>query len=146
MAAIALRLRKLVSSGPVVSRNTSLQDVELASGPQQGVSHEPRPSMRGFSSLAAFMSDNAHSESFVFQRFDRLTARNLLYLQSELAELQRKMDEFDRQDDQPPYDLEARRCARSWEDFERVKDHDSKQQERWALMIKIRETLQEYRK
>ncbi|KAH9862720.1 hypothetical protein J1614_010813 [Plenodomus biglobosus] len=54
------------------------------------------------------------------------------------------MDEFDRQDDQPPYDLEARRCARSWEDFERVKGHNPKQRERWALMIKIRETLREY--
>jgi hypothetical protein len=147
MAATALRLRNLVNSGFAVSKNTSVQeDVELAVGPQQAaVSHESHPYMRGFPSLAAFMSDNACSESFVFLRFDRLSARNLLYLQSELAELQKQMDEFDMQDARPPYDLEARRCARSWEDFERVKGQDAKQQERWALMIKIRETLREYR-
>jgi hypothetical protein len=34
----------------------------------------------------------------IFKRFDRLAARNLLYIQSELAELQAKLDEFDRQD------------------------------------------------
>jgi hypothetical protein len=146
MATIALRLRKLLSSRTVVSGNTSPQDVELAPGPQQIISHEPPSYLRGFPSLAAFMSDNAHSESFLFHRFDRLAARNLLYLQSELAEFQMKLDEFDRQDDQPPIDLEARKCARSWEDFERAKAHDSKQQERWALIIKIRETLREYRK
>jgi hypothetical protein len=146
MAATALRLGNLVSSGFAVSKNTPPQDVELATGRQQAaISHEPRPYVRGFPSLAAFMSDNACSESFVFQRFDRLSARNLLYLQSELAELEKQMDEFDAQDAQPPYDLQARRCARSWEDFERVKGHDAKQQERWALMIKIRDTLREYR-
>lgn len=145
MAAIERRLRDLISSGLVTSSNTSPQDVELAGGPQQGVAREPRP-LRGFPSLAAFMSENSCSESFIFQRFDRLAARNLLYLQSELAEFQKKMDDLDRQDNQPPCNLETRRCARSWEDFERIKDRDLKQQERWDLMIKIRKTLREYRK
>jgi hypothetical protein len=146
MATIAHRIGRLVSSAPMLSRNTPPQDVELASGDQQNTPPEPLPSLRGFPSLSAFMSDNAHSESFLFQRFDRLAARNLLYMQSELAELQKKMDEFDMQDAQPPHDLDARRCARSWTDFERIKSSNAKQQERWALMMKIRETLREYRK
>jgi hypothetical protein len=146
MATIAHRIGTLIHSSPMVLRHTPPQDVELASRAQQDAPPEPPPSLRGFPSLSAFMSDNAHSESFLFQRFDRLAARNLLYMQSELAELQKKMDEFDKQDAQPPHDLDARRCARSWTDFERIKSSNSKQQERWALMMKIRETLREYRK
>jgi hypothetical protein len=145
MASIVRRLNEVISSGLMFSSNTPLQDVELAASPQQGVANKPRP-LRGFPSLAAFMSENSYSESFIFQRFDRLAARNLIYMQSELAELQKKMDDLDRQDNQPPFDLEARKCARSWEDFERIKDHNSKQQERWDLMIKIKEKLREYRK
>ncbi|KAF1911088.1 hypothetical protein BDU57DRAFT_109835 [Ampelomyces quisqualis] len=118
-------------------------DIEFSAGSQQGGPPEPRP-LRGFPSLAAFMSHNSNSESFIFKRFDRLAARNLLYLQAELAYLQDRLDELDRVDAQPPYDLEARKCARSWEDFEANKDSSSKQHERWNLMHRTRATLREY--
>lgn len=102
--------------------------------------------LRGFPSLAAFISSNCNSESFVYKRFDQLAARNLLYLPSELAHLHDRLEEFDRADCTGPCDLEARRCARSWEEFERVKDVSAKQRERWDLISQIRSTLREYRK
>lgn len=121
------------------------RDIEFVASSQLGGPPESRP-LRGFSSLAAFMSQNSNSESFVFKRFDRLAARNLLYLQAELASLQDKLDNLDRADAKPPYDLEVRKCARSWEDFEASKDSSSKQHERWILMHRTRATLREYRK
>jgi hypothetical protein len=128
----------------MVPHDNFSRDVELSSGSQQDGTTGQRP-LRGFPSLAAFMSSNSNSETFIFKRFDKLAARNLLYLQSELAYLQDKLDDFDRRDAQPPCDLEVRKCARSWEDFEEMKDTSSKQRARWDLIHRIRETLREYR-
>jgi hypothetical protein len=45
----------------------------------------------GFPSLSEFIASDHDRTSLVFRRFDRLAARNLLYLQSELAELEAKL-------------------------------------------------------
>jgi hypothetical protein len=45
----------------------------------------------GFPSLANFIASDHDRTSLVFRRFDKLAARNLLYLQSELAELEARM-------------------------------------------------------
>jgi hypothetical protein len=45
----------------------------------------------GFPSLADFIASDHDRTSLVFKRFDKLAARNLLYLQSELAELEAKL-------------------------------------------------------
>jgi hypothetical protein len=58
------------------------RDVELGS-------NSLRP-LDGFPSLAQFISSDPDRTSLVFRRFDNLAARNLLYLQSELAELEAK--------------------------------------------------------
>lgn len=47
-------------------------------------------SLDGFPSLAEFIASDPDHTSLVFRRFDKLAARNLLYLQSELAELEAK--------------------------------------------------------
>lgn len=48
-------------------------------------------SLLGYPSLARFIASDSDRTSLVFRRFDRLAARNLLYLQSELAELEGKL-------------------------------------------------------
>jgi hypothetical protein len=143
MANIVLQVGRYFGSSTVVPQTKYSQDVELAASLQQDGT--PRqPPLRGFQSLATFMSSNSNSESFIFKRFDKLAARNLLYLQSELAYLQNRLEDFDSKDAQSK-DREERKCARSWEDFEEMKNSSSRQRERWDLMHKIRESLREYR-
>jgi hypothetical protein len=45
----------------------------------------------GYPSLADFIASDPDRTSLVFRRFDRLAARNILYLQSELADLETKL-------------------------------------------------------
>jgi len=49
--------------------------------------HVARP-LDGYPSLAEDISSDPDRTSLVFRRFDRLAVRNLLYLQSELVELE----------------------------------------------------------
>ncbi|KAF2014522.1 hypothetical protein BU24DRAFT_423448 [Aaosphaeria arxii CBS 175.79] len=110
----------------------------------------PKPQApRGFPSLSTFMSHNAQCESFIFKRFDRLAARNLLYMQSELAALEARLDELDAEDALDPRGSEAKRSARMWEEFERLGggsdgDGSPRMRERWEVVMKIRSTLREY--
>jgi hypothetical protein len=125
---------------------TSPEDLELAIGVSQGTAPQDR-FPKGFASLAMFISSNANSESFIYKRFDQLAARNLLYLQSELAYLEGKLQEYDAADVDAvgQQGFEARRCARSWEHFERAKESNAAQRERWSTILRIRATLREYR-
>ncbi|PSN70993.1 hypothetical protein BS50DRAFT_598101 [Corynespora cassiicola Philippines] len=95
----------------------------------------------GFPSPAVFISSDRGKSTFIYKRFDDLAARNLLQLQSELAELQWRHQTFEQQDKSS---MEAKRSARSFADFKRAKDVDVIQKERWDLMIQIRHTIKEY--
>jgi hypothetical protein len=50
----------------------------------------------GYPSLAAFKRPD-HSTA-IYRRFDRLSARNFLYLQAEISTLEKKQDELDKPD------------------------------------------------
>jgi hypothetical protein len=50
----------------------------------------------GYAELAAFISIDPDFQ--IYRRFDRLSARNLLYLQSELAELEHWFDQSDKEE------------------------------------------------
>ncbi|KAH6851651.1 hypothetical protein B0T12DRAFT_484158 [Alternaria alternata] len=101
----------------------------------------------GFPSLAAFIASDPDHTSLVFRRFDRLAARNLLYLQSELAELQAKQDEYDAQDQGLGMgNFHAKECAMNWESFRDASEANNDQQkERMKLVVDIRGKLKEYR-
>jgi hypothetical protein len=62
---------------------------------QIGRFHDPNR-LDGFPALSCFMG--ADRDAAIFQCFDRLSARNLLYLQSNLNELQAKLDQLDQID------------------------------------------------
>ena len=51
--------------------------------------------VNGYASLAAFIASDRDRSTSIFRRFDRLSSRNLLYLQSELAALEKQQDELD---------------------------------------------------
>ena len=54
---------------------------------------EAKEYLSGYAELAAYISVDADCQ--IYRRFDRLGARNLLYLQSELAALEQWFDEYD---------------------------------------------------
>jgi hypothetical protein len=67
-------------------------------------------------------SDKEHSTS-IYRQFKKITARNILYLQSELRELELRQEEFDRDD--AAGDLDAIKAAMDWQEFcDRARDPD----------------------
>ena len=101
------------------------------------------PLIRGFPSLADFISSDADHSSIIFRRFDRLSARNLLYLQSELAELEAQQDAFDSEDFKATMDEKS--ILRDWKEFkDRAKAGSKRDVERMDLAKRIQRALKEY--
>ena len=100
---------------------------------------------RGYPSLAAFIASDCDHSTSIYRRFDRLSARNLLYLQSELAELEAKQDTLDNEDYRAStYDKQT---LRDWQKLrERAQSPGNlKERKRLDLALEIRGKLQEYR-
>ncbi|MCJ1245211.1 hypothetical protein MMC30_002412 [Trapelia coarctata] len=116
-----------MSSGP--------HDIEIAA-------HE-KEYANGFPLVAAFIAEDKDKTSTVYRRFDRLAARNLLYLQSRLIQLEAKQDRYDAEDLQDG-DLEAKRAATSWEDFEASSTVREREKWRMETAEAIQKTLKEY--
>lgn len=100
----------------------------------------------GFPALAAFIASDPDRSTFIYKRFDRLASRNLLILQSELAEMQSRLDAFDRDDwaryrSRGPGYQAALHDLQSWEAYRATHGPDS---ERLNLVAEIRRTLKEY--
>ena len=100
----------------------------------------------GYPSLAALIASDPDHSTAIYRRFDRLSARNLLYLQAELAILEKKQDDFDKQDFNSD-DTNVKDKARNWESLiaraESGTDNEAK--ERVELLKDIRKKLKEYR-
>ncbi|KAH7001149.1 hypothetical protein EDB80DRAFT_721565 [Ilyonectria destructans] len=103
------------------------------------MSKNQRSYVDGFPSLAAFIASDRDGTSAIYKRFNRLAARNLLVLQSELADLESKLDSYDRDDQETRETLQS---LRNWEDY---KARDVIDSNRIKLLAQIRTTLREYR-
>ena len=69
--------------------------------------------VKGYPSLAAFIASDSDKSTAIYRRFDRLSARNLLYLQSELVELEAQQDALDEEDLQPTTStVDKEKCQR----------------------------------
>jgi hypothetical protein len=66
----------------------------------------------GYPRFAAFIAEDKDKSSTIYRRFERLGARNLLYLESELAELEAKQDAMDKEYKEES--IERKATARSW--------------------------------
>lgn len=100
----------------------------------------------GFPALAAFIASDPDRSTFIYKRFDRLASRNLLTLQSELADMQSQLDAFDREDwaryqNRGLGHLAALQELQSWESYKSTHGPDS---DRLQLMKEIRRTLKGY--
>ena len=100
--------------------------------------------VKGYPSLAAFIASDRDKSTAIYRRFDRLSARNLLYLQSELQELEERQDALDAEDLHG--DLQAKKSARNWQVLKkRAKQQDNKREkDQLELVLEIREKLKEY--
>lgn len=105
---------------------------------------ENMPERKGFPALAHRIANNPDYETFIFRKFDRLSARNLLHLESRLAYLEQKLDQADEQAIRG--DNEALRSIRSWEAFEEnAKERTRPEHARMKIEREIGEVLKEYR-
>ncbi len=100
----------------------------------------------GFALLARKMAAIPDYETFIFRKFDRLTARNLLHLESKLTYLEWKLDKADEQAALSSNN-ETLRSIRVWEAFEENSKRTGRpESDRMKIAEEIRETLKEYRK
>lgn len=100
--------------------------------------------IKGYPSLAAFIASDRDKSTAIYRRFDRLSARNLLYLQSELVELEAKQDAYDAED--RGLTTQEKVSTRNWELFkERAQEAGNiRERKRMELVINIRERIKEY--
>jgi hypothetical protein len=103
---------------------------------------DPPHYLIGYPSLAEFIASDPDQTSAIFKRFRRLAARNLLHLQSELAELQAKQDNLDEL--QRHEKGTTKQYSRNWPEFCEVSLYDHKQKERKEVAEAIRVTMKEY--
>jgi hypothetical protein len=123
-------------------------DIELAS--RDSTSQVVNPT-RGFALVASKITSDSDKTTTIYRRFDELSARNLLFYQAELAELeeqQRGYDDVDRN----LKDATSIECQRDWNEFvKRAKDKtggevNKREKQKMKLAKKIRKKLEKYRK
>jgi hypothetical protein len=102
----------------------------------------PRIFPDGYASISAYIATDP--ELAIFRRFDRLSARNLLYLQGELQHLEYRLSQFDeetvRSTNVCTQGLEAVLPERCWERLVGTGG------ERLVIVKSIRSIVREYRK
>ncbi|KAJ5088210.1 hypothetical protein N7456_011826 [Penicillium angulare] len=81
----------------------------------QNLNHAELGQVRdGYPALASWIGRDPDGETLVFRRFRRLSARNLLHLQSSLIQLEQEIDELD-EEARKSEDLESRQALRRGE-------------------------------
>ena len=111
-------------------------DIELAQGPTV-------PSLlEGYPTVARFIAQDP--DAHIYRSFSHLASRRLLYLQSELGEIDAQLERLDRSDAESFNNVAARKAAASWAHY--VKSDDARVKEHRKLQEQIRYLLREYRK
>lgn len=102
--------------------------------------------VEGYSSLAGFIASDSDKSTAIYRRFHRLSARNLLYYQSELAELEAEQDALDAEDACPTRSTVAKESARNWQILTERANEQGNIRERRRLDVaeQIRRILKEY--
>lgn len=106
------------------------------------------PPLEGYAAVAGWIALDPDSETFVFRKFDKLAARNLLCLQSELLSIEKELALFDSQDAEAARDdLRAKDTARTWETLvSRSRAGHEGSKRRMELLELLRSKIKEYRK
>jgi hypothetical protein len=119
----------------------------IASNPSREI--DPAPPaypQRGFALVASKLASDIDKTTTIYRRFDELSARNLLFYQAELAELEEQQKEYD-DEDKNARDQVSIECQKDWNEFVRnAKEGNEREKEKMELAMKIREKLEKYRK
>ncbi|KAL8299377.1 hypothetical protein RB597_009489 [Gaeumannomyces tritici] len=107
----------------------------------------------GFPEVSRWIADDGDGEAFVFRKFDRLAARNLLYLQARMLALEEKIDRADGATSAGGGQVAMLRIMRNWETVvDKSQDPNVSQdlREKCLEQIRLHEELsrlmKEYRK
>jgi uncharacterized protein DUF6594 len=100
---------------------------------------------RGFPGLAQKIANSPDYETFIFRKFDQLSARNLLHLESKLTYLEFKLDLADKKA-ALDLNIETVRSILTWEAFENsAREKREPETERMEIAEEISRVLKEYR-
>jgi len=100
----------------------------------------------GFAAVASWIALDPDSETFVFRKFDELSARNLLYMQARISVLERKLKAMDKEVSQSD-DMTVKDGARTWEVLvEQSGDGAPGARRQMELIDEIGDALKKYRK
>ncbi|CAI7640578.1 unnamed protein product [Penicillium palitans] len=98
----------------------------------------------GYPALASWIGRDPDGETLVFRRFRKLSARNLLHLQSQIIELEQKIEELD-DEAQGSADLDARQASRRWETLTQLAaDPTRPERERLEKVTELSSKMKEY--
>lgn len=97
----------------------------------------------GYPKVATFMGN--HPELAIFRRFRGLNARNLLYLQAELVEIENELLQLERADADDKEDARKRGYAKHFSWMLQYKKDDNRNAQ-YKLMKKMRKKLKKYSK
>lgn len=109
-----------------------------------------KKSIRGFALVASKIASDIDKTTTIYRRFDELSARNLLFYQAELAELEDAQRGYD-EEDRNAKDQASIECQRDWSEFERHAGEEEngmmqrREKEKMELAMKIRDKLEKYR-
>jgi hypothetical protein len=120
-----------------LSNSDNVEDIELASSsPPEGPAR-----LEGYPSFAEFITQD--QDAAIYRKFERLSARNLLYLQSELHHLEGQLQQLDRDDAKDIRNEEAQKAAREWKYYS--DEGNSRAKIHRELQARIAEKLRAYR-
>ena len=95
----------------------------------------------GYNILAHLMG--AYPELSIFRRFGALNARNILYFQAELADLENKLHAAEKADLESGH-VDRKIYSRDWRTLSESVDAADGNGSQWEIFLRIREKLREY--
>ena len=119
-----------------MTRRSRDPDVELTAG-----SSSLPGRLDGYPSFAEFIAQDG--DAAIYRKFSHLSARNLLYLQSELHDLEGRLQQLDEEDAKGLDNEDAQKAVRDWRHFSDPRN--SRAQEHKGLQEQIRGKIKEYR-
>ncbi len=104
----------------------------------------PTPS-ESFAAVAEWIALDPDNESFIFRKFDSLAARNLLYQQARIINLEKQLEELDH-DVAKTHNMTLKDAARTWEQLiEQSAAGQYHAQQHMGLIIELKQALKDYR-
>lgn len=101
----------------------------------------------GYAAAASWLARDPDNETFIFRRFDKLAAVNLLYMQSDILELEKRLDDMHLVT-VGSHDMDLKDAASTWETLvHQCRSNNSGQdaKDRLGLIMELRSKLKEYR-